>query len=96
MKEADLTIKRPDINKITTGYKTFRHIHDKIKRQRDNKRFGEQKKAGSRRDRLTGLRNVDYTLTNVYPITVNKGSATVYNVELGCDRSDTPWCQFLQ
>ncbi|XP_067935262.1 beta-1,4-galactosyltransferase 7-like [Watersipora subatra] len=93
MKEADIIVKRPDIEKVKTGNKTFRHVHDRVKRPRDNKRYGDQKKSGGHRDRITGLQSVDYTLTERYDITIHKAPATVYNIELACDRSDTPWCE---
>ena len=93
MIEADLNIKRPEEELVTTGYKTFRHLHDRVKHPRDNKRYGDQKKAGSHRDKVTGLRSVEYTLTEEYPMTIRNASATVFNVELDCDRSDTPWCE---
>ena len=32
---------------ITTGYNTFRHIHDKDRRPRDQKRFLNQKEASN-------------------------------------------------
>lgn len=84
---------RPDLKIVTTGNKTFRHIHDRVKRPRDNKRYKDQKVAGSYRDRQTGLRTVDFVITETYPITIKKAPAIVYNIELGCDRQDTPWCE---
>lgn len=93
IKESKIPIKRPDTTLITTGYQSFRHIHDRVKRPRDNRRYGNQKEAGGHRDRNTGLDTVDYVVTETYPLTVRNAMATVYNVELGCDRSDTPWCE---
>lgn len=96
MKELNLLPHRPDPAVVTTGDKTFRHIHDRVKRHRDNKRYYDQKESGSHRDRRTGLSTVDYTITETYSITVEKAPATIYNVELGCDRDDTPWCEHPQ
>ena len=93
MKEQKLDIRRPDTSVVTTGKQTFRHIHDRVKRPRDNKRYYNQKVSGSHRDRHTGLNTVEFTVTETYPISINQAPATVYNVELGCDRQDTPWCE---
>lgn len=93
MKELKLAIKRPDTSVITTGNKTFRHIHDRLKRPRDNKRYDNQKVSGSHRDRHTGLNTVDFSVTETYDITIEKAPATVYNIELRCDKQDTPWCE---
>ena len=93
MKELKLDIRRPDTSVVTTGKQTFRHIHDRVKRPRDNKRYYNQKVSGSHRDRHTGLNTVEFTVTETYPISINQAPATVYNVELGCDRQDTPWCE---
>lgn len=43
MKEAGMTVKYP--KGITTGYNTFRHIHDRDKRPRDQKRLHNQKEV---------------------------------------------------
>ena len=92
MKEAKLLLKRPG-NEIDTGYDTFRHIHDRVKRPRDRKLYGDQRASGSKRDRKTGLSSVKYNLTDTYEVSVKGAPATVYNVELHCDRRDTPWCE---
>lgn len=93
LKEAKLNIRRPSEDEIKTGYNTFRHIHDKIRRPRDNKRYGDQKVSGSVRDRRTGADTVKYNITEIYDVTVKGAPVTVYNVQLDCDRSDTPWCE---
>ena len=45
MKEAKMTIHYPE--GISTGTNSFRHIHDKIKRPRDQKKFNNQKDVSS-------------------------------------------------
>lgn len=95
MREGHLLLKRPSEEKVTTGYQTFRHIHDRVKRPRDNKRVGGQKESGRLRDNRTGVSNVQYKLTETYNVTIKQAPLTIYNVELACDRSDTPWCDSL-
>lgn len=94
MARAQLTLRRPSKNKIKTGYSTFRHIHDKIKRPRDNQRYGDQRASGGKPDQRTGLHTVGYKLADSYNLTIREAPLTVYNVELECDTSDTPWCEY--
>ncbi len=49
-----------------------------------------------RRDRQTGLNTVQFKLISVNEMTVDSAPFTVYNVELICDLSLTPWCQSKQ
>lgn len=46
-----------------------------------------------RRDRVTGLHDVDYKIQSIQQITVNDSPATIVNIELKCDRKVTPWCK---
>jgi len=41
-----LQIFRPE--GITTGNKTFRHMHDSVRRQRDGSRYGDQRTVSSK------------------------------------------------
>ncbi|CAH1785198.1 unnamed protein product [Owenia fusiformis] len=91
MMEAGLQISRPE--NITTGTEnTFKHIHDKRKRQRDYNRYYNQKQEMKRRDRLTGVDTVQYTIDNQHDITISGAPVTVYNILLECDLLATPWC----
>lgn len=90
MKENGLPLMRP--TGIKTGYNTFKHIHDKVKRPRDYKRYGEQKKVQFKRDTDTGVDTVQYKLLSQNELIFDGAPLTVYNVELDCDKSKTPWC----
>lgn len=90
MKENNLPLLRP--TGITTGYDTFKHIHDKVKRPRDYKRYGSQKQVQFKRDTHTGVDTVKYKLVSKKELSFEGAPLTVYNVELECDKSKTPWC----
>lgn len=93
LKEAEIPVRRPSPEVVNTGYNTFKHIHDKIRRPRDNKRYFNQKSSGNHRDYITGMNTVKYKLSDQYNLTIQGAPVTVYNVELECDKSDTPWCE---
>lgn len=90
MKENGLSLMRP--TGIKTGYNTFKHIHDKVKRPRDYKRYGDQKKVQFKRDTDTGVDTVQYKLISQNELIFDGAPLTVYNVELECDTTKTPWC----
>lgn len=90
MNTAGLKISRP-VN-ITTGYKTFRHIHDPKKRPRDNKRYFNQRKVTSHRDYETGFHTLSYEIVARYNMVIDGAPLTVLNVQLHCNYSKTPWC----
>ncbi|OQV17268.1 Beta-1,4-galactosyltransferase 7 [Hypsibius exemplaris] len=90
LKEAHLNISRP--TGITTGYKTFKHVHSDIRRKRDMEKLPGQKESNRRRDRETGLRNVLYELLSEHRLSVDGTAVTVFNVKLQCDLQRTPWC----
>ncbi|KAL4232083.1 Beta-1 [Mactra antiquata] len=83
-------IRRP-VN-ITSGYKTFKHIHDKKNRPRDNKRYFNQSEKTRRLDRETGLSTVKYDVINHYRLVINDAPVTMLEVKLICDYGQTPWC----
>lgn len=83
-------IRRP--KNVTTGLKTFKHIHDKRRRPRDNKRYFGQKEKTSRLDRETGLNTVQYELLNRHNLTLNGAPVTLLEIKLKCDYQKTPWC----
>lgn len=90
MKENNLPLLRP--TGIKTGYNTFKHIHDKVKRPRDYKRYGSQKQVQFKRDPTTGVDTVQYTLISQKQLMIDGAPVMVYNVELYCDTNKTPWC----
>ncbi|XP_076811644.1 beta-1,4-galactosyltransferase 7-like [Clavelina lepadiformis] len=89
-RENSLTLYRP--TGLSTGYETFKHIHDKERRPRDYKRYGEQKKTQFQRDKATGYDTLRYTLESERVLTIDEAPVHIYNVELFCDKSQTPWC----
>ncbi|XP_064600700.1 beta-1,4-galactosyltransferase 7-like [Liolophura sinensis] len=90
MKQAKLTVYRPE--GITTGKKTFHHIHDRRKRSRDNKRYFNQKEITRRRDRETGVNTVQYKVQSLKKLTIDGAPLTIMNIMLSCDLTVTPWC----
>ncbi|CAG2168922.1 unnamed protein product [Oppiella nova] len=94
LKEANLFISRPQ--GITTGINdTFRHIHS-THRKRDTIRLFNQKEITRKRDRKTGLNSVQFRLKSVNEVMIDRSAVSVYNVQLICDLSLTPWCQTRQ
>lgn len=92
LKEANLTINRPDVNEFRTKDKlTFYHNHDSDKRQRDKKRFLKQKKESLKFDQ-TGLKDIQYKIQSIKNVHFDSFPCKIVNVELFCDRSDTHWC----
>ena len=80
---------------ISTGYNTFKHKHDKIKRPRDFKRYGDQKKGNQYHDN-TGLSTVTYNDITRHESVIDGAPVTVLNVILNCDYEETPWCTHRQ
>ncbi|KAL5020105.1 hypothetical protein ScPMuIL_002997 [Solemya velum] len=90
LKKALLKVRRPQ--NITTGFQTFKHIHDKRKRPRDYKRFFNQTELTRRLDKETGLGTVQYAVESRKRLIVEHAPVTFINVELACDTKRTPWC----
>ncbi|KAL8567965.1 hypothetical protein ACOMHN_029140 [Nucella lapillus] len=90
MKKANLQISRP--GNLTTGYKSFRHIHDKRTRPRDNYRYFDQREKTKRLDRETGVATVKYTIASQQELTIDGFPVTILNIKLGCNITATPWC----
>ncbi|XP_006158981.1 beta-1,4-galactosyltransferase 7-like [Tupaia chinensis] len=77
---------------ITTGYKTFRHLHDPAWRKRDQKRIAAQKQEQFKVDREGGLSTVKYHVDSRTALSVGGAPCTVLNIMLDCDNPATPWC----
>ncbi|XP_035671837.1 beta-1,4-galactosyltransferase 7-like [Branchiostoma floridae] len=91
MEEVGLQIFRPE--GIETDHtNTFRHIHDRQRRKRDTVRVGAQKELQFRRDRITGVDTVQYSVVSTHNMKVEGATATIYNVKLDCNTQLTPWC----
>ncbi|XP_044754645.1 xylosylprotein 4-beta-galactosyltransferase [Coccinella septempunctata] len=90
LKESNLKIVRPE--NITTGINnTFRHIHSKD-RKRDTIKCYNQREVTRKRDRNTGLHNVNYKIISWNNLTIDNLPFTLINVKLHCDFKVTPWC----
>lgn len=90
LRDAKLGVTRP--TNIATGINdTFKHIHP-AHRKRDTAKCFNQRDVTRRRDRQTGLHDVNYRLIGVSSLTIDGEPVTIINVELICDRAVTPWC----
>lgn len=77
---------------IETGINdTFLHVH-RSNHKRDQAKFFNQREVTRRRDRDTGLDNVQYRLKAKRKMTIESAPFIMYDVELLCDIRVTPWC----
>lgn len=91
LKDAGLKVSRPE--NITTGTShTFWHNHDRVKRKRDMTKCYNQQEVTRRRDRNTGLKDVNYNVISKYEMTIDECPFTLFNIALECDHVLTPWC----
>ncbi|XP_035509435.1 beta-1,4-galactosyltransferase 7 [Morone saxatilis] len=90
LRKAELQLFRP--SGITTGYKTFLHIHDPGWRKRDQKRVAAQKQEQFKVDPEGGLTNLRYQVESRQELTISGAPCTVINTKLECDQNQTPWC----
>lgn len=61
-------------------------------RKRDTLKCYNQREVTRRRDRITGLHNVQYEIISWKNLTIDNLPFTVINVKLHCDYKFTPWC----
>lgn len=92
MKEAKLNISRP-VNVNSGIHNTFKHLHDRSVRRRDTARLFNQKEATRKRDRLTGLADVKYTIVSTHQLSIDSAPVILCNVKLICNHTLTPWCE---
>ncbi|KAF2366320.1 Galactosyltransferase C-terminal [Trinorchestia longiramus] len=90
LKDSQLTVQRP--GNLSTGTTSFRHIHDRKVRHRDEIRCYDQHLLTRRRDRQTGLNTLNYYLMSRRKLSIEGAHVTVLNVALQCDEKETPWC----
>lgn len=90
LRKAELQLFRP--SGITTGYKTFMHIHDPAWRKRDQKRVAAQKQEQFKVDPDGGISNLRYSVESKQEMTIHGAPCTVINIRLECDQEQTPWC----
>lgn len=90
----NIKINRPE--NITTGkFETFRKTHRKG-RKRDQKRcLGQefQYKTVRRRDPNDGLNSTRFNIAAIREPVIDGSKITILNIELICDKMDTPWCE---
>ncbi|CAD5221360.1 unnamed protein product [Bursaphelenchus xylophilus] len=97
MKEKNLTsnIERPR-NLTTDRHNTFKHIHGP-ERKRDYAMIGPQKKMSRKRDRISGLDTVQYTIVKrenlMFGDQKNIPVLSIH-IQLVCDFTWTPYCTF--
>lgn len=70
----------------------FRHIHDKNHRKRDTVKCHNQSIVTRKRDRKTGLEDLQYNVVRRHRLTIDSVPVTVIDVQLECDKTVTPWC----
>lgn len=92
MKEAHLDVKRP-LNINSDIHDTFKHLHDRSVRRRDTARLYNQKEATRKRDRITGLSNVQYKILSSHNLSIDSAPVMLYNIKLICNHTLTPWCE---
>jgi xylosylprotein 4-beta-galactosyltransferase len=91
LKDAKLEVHRPV--GINTGTKdTFKHVHSARKRNRDFQFCYNQRDQTRRRDRTSGFHTVEYKVSSAQVMTVDGHAFKLLNVNLECDKEDTPWC----
>ncbi|KAG7218640.1 hypothetical protein INR49_019969 [Caranx melampygus] len=97
LRKAELQLFRP--SGITTGYKTFHHIHDRLGGRETRRGWllrnryrhspeTEQFKV----DPEGGLTNLRYQVESRQELTISGAPCTVINTKLECDQNQTPWC----
>lgn len=90
IKSVNLPVSRPE-NLTTTRNNTFLHFH--YNRKRDVFKTKEQRELLRRRDKITGLRDLKYSVTALHNITIDEQyNCTIANIEIHCDTRQTPWC----
>lgn len=51
-----------------------------------------QREVTRKRDRRTGLHNVNYVVKKKHEMSIDGVSALVLDIELKCNKTITPWC----
>ncbi|XP_059151192.1 beta-1,4-galactosyltransferase 7-like [Physella acuta] len=90
LRKAKFSLTRP--GNLTTGYKSFKHLHDRRKRPRDYDKFFDQREKTRKLDKETGVSNVKYAVDSVKLMTIDGAPLTLLNTFLECDVDFTPWC----
>lgn len=92
LKDAKIKVYRP--TEITTDMtNSFVHNHDRVHRRRDTAKCYNQKEETRKRDKHTGLNTIKYNVSARRELTIDGVGVTIFNVNLECDKSKTPWCE---
>lgn len=51
-----------------------------------------QREVTRKRDRHTGLRNINYSVKNKHELIIDGVTTLVLDIELKCNKTLTPWC----
>lgn len=70
----------------------FRHNHDRTIRKRDMIKCYNQREVTRKRDRRTGLHNVNYVVKKKHELLIDSIPTLVIDIELRCNKTLTPWC----
>lgn len=93
IKRIGLNVTRP--TNIDTGVdNTFRHIHDRFRRKRDTAKLFNQREVNRKLDMTSGLSSIEYSVAKVHDLTIQEIPFKVIDVELRCNVTATPWCEF--
>lgn len=91
LKEMKMNISRP--KGMTSGRNaSFLHNHKKS-HKRDTAKLFNQREVTKRRDRETGLHNLEFELVANWHLLVNGSSCFVHDIRLICRRDVTAWCE---
>lgn len=78
---------------LTTGYDTFKHIHDRRNRPRDFDRSDYKEKMKVVDGGRTGISNVEYTHLSTRDVTIDGHHVTFVNVQLHCGETEAKFCE---
>jgi len=70
----------------------FRHNHDRTIRKRDMTKCYNQREVTRKRDRHTGLHNINYFVKKKHELLIDGVPTLVLDIELKCNKTLTPWC----
>lgn len=87
-----LIIYLENIKKIKFIVIFSRHNHDRTVRKRDMIKCYNQREVTRKRDRRTGLHNINYIVKKKHELLIDGVSTLVLDIELKCNKTLTPWC----
>jgi xylosylprotein 4-beta-galactosyltransferase len=91
LKDANLEVRRP-VGINTSTKDAFIHVHSARKPNRDFQFCYNQHDQTRRRDQTSGFHTLEYKVSSAQVMTVDGHAFKLINVNLKCDKEDTPWC----